>query len=81
MLDPEDPNSYCSTIALKGKVPAGTLCLIRPEQIHPTQHALGKGMFPRVQGVRISLCYQVQFVKCGCCADAHPIARTLGLTY
>eukprot|EP01126_Amoeba_proteus_P009480 TRINITY_DN13591_c0_g1_i7.p1 TRINITY_DN13591_c0_g1~~TRINITY_DN13591_c0_g1_i7.p1 ORF type:complete len:284 (-),score=57.13 TRINITY_DN13591_c0_g1_i7:510-1361(-) len=41
-LDPEDPSVYCSEMYLAGKLEAGSLCLVRPERIFPTQVYVGK---------------------------------------
>ncbi|KNC84328.1 hypothetical protein SARC_03452 [Sphaeroforma arctica JP610] len=52
-LDAADPNVYCSAIADNGgTLVPGTLCLLRPEQAHPTQLAVGKAA---------ALCHRRQF--------------------
>jgi len=41
-LDSSDPLSYCSEMSLRSPLAIGTLCLLQPEQVHPTQPSVGK---------------------------------------
>eukprot|EP01134_Creolimax_fragrantissima_P003104 CFRG3104T1 len=55
LLDASDSTNYCSQITLGGGVLSrGTLCLLRPEQAHPTQLAVGKAA---------ALCHRRQMEK------------------
>lgn len=42
-LDAKDPSNYCSEKYLDGTLAVGDLCLLRPQQINPTQMSVGKG--------------------------------------
>jgi hypothetical protein len=42
-LDAHDPRNYCSEKFLRGELNVGDLCLLRPQQVNPTQIPVGKG--------------------------------------
>lgn len=43
-LDSRDPRNYCSEKFLRGELRVGDLCLLRPQQVNPTQSPVGKGV-------------------------------------
>ena len=43
-LDSRDKDNYCSEKFLQGTLAVGELCLLRPQQVNPTQTSVGKGM-------------------------------------
>ena len=43
-LHSKDEDNYCSEKFLQGTLAVGELCLLRPQQVNPTQPSIGKGM-------------------------------------
>lgn len=43
-LDSKDEANYCSEKFIEGTLAVGELCLLRPQQVNPTQPSIGKGM-------------------------------------